>query len=191
VAATEPDPAPSAPPPTDLASLRGEYDQGSLEASDLGADPLVAFQRWFDEVVAQAPSTPPVPEPNVMVLATVDADGRPAARAVLLKGIDERGLRFFTNRSSRKGAHLAANPACAATFVWKELERQVGITGSTVLLGDHGRRAGRDGNDLARRGPLRRERRQSARARRSRRRRDAQRRRARTLRDRRRAHDLR
>jgi len=129
VAATEPDPAPSAPPPTDLASLRGEYDQGSLEASDLGADPLVAFQRWFDEVVAQAPSTPPVPEPNVMVLATVDADGRPAARAVLLKGIDERGLRFFTNLGSAKASHLAANPACALVFVWPAMARQVRVTG--------------------------------------------------------------
>lgn len=124
VAATEPP-----PPPSDPASLRGEYDQGSLEASDLGADPLVAFRRWFDEVVTRDRSTPPVPEPNVMVLATVDAGGRPAARAVLLKGIDERGLRFFTNLGSAKASHLAANAACALVFVWPAMARQVRVTG--------------------------------------------------------------
>ena len=123
MAATEPDPVSSDP-----ASLRGEYDHGSLEASDLGADPLAAFRRWFDEAVAHAPSTPP-PEPNAMVLATVDADGRPAARAVLLKGIDERGLRFFTNLGSAKASHLAANPACALVFVWPAMARQVRVTG--------------------------------------------------------------
>lgn len=113
----------------DPASLRGEYDQGSLEVSDLGADPLEAFRRWFDDAVAEAQMTSPIPEPNVMVLATVDPGGRPAARAVLLKGIDERGLRFFTNLGSAKVSHLAANPACALTFVWPARARQVRVTG--------------------------------------------------------------
>ncbi len=89
------------------------------------------LRRWIDAAIAAE-----VSEPTAMVLATVDGEGRPATRTVLCKGVDERGLRFFTNRSSRKGGQLAANPACAVTFLWKELERQVGITGEAAPLGD-------------------------------------------------------
>lgn len=94
-------------------------------------DPIVQLRVWLGEAINAL-----VPEPTAMVLATAGADGRPTTRTVLCKGIDERGLRFFTNRSSRKGDQLAANPACAVTFLWKELERQVGITGRASTLGD-------------------------------------------------------
>lgn len=87
-------------------------------------DPLARFQEWLDAVVAAA-----VPEPTAMVLATTDAAGRPSARAVLLKGVDQRGFRFFTNYASAKAADLAANPACALAFVWPTLARQVRVGG--------------------------------------------------------------
>lgn len=87
-------------------------------------DPLVRFRAWFDAVVEAG-----VAEPTAMVLATVDLDGRPSARAVLLKGVDERGFRFFTNYTSAKAADLAANPACALAFVWPTLARQVRVAG--------------------------------------------------------------
>lgn len=115
----------------DLAGRRDDYRRGRLDEGDVDPDPLVQLRRWLADAIAAQ-----VPEPTAMVLATVDVDGRPATRTVLCKGIDERGLRFFTNRASRKGGHLAANPACAVTFLWKELERQVGITGTTALVGD-------------------------------------------------------
>ncbi len=87
-------------------------------------DPLARFQEWLDAVVAAA-----VPEPTAMVLATTDAAGRASARAVLLKGVDQRGFRFFTNYASAKAADLAANPACALAFVWPTLARQVRVGG--------------------------------------------------------------
>jgi pyridoxamine 5'-phosphate oxidase len=87
-------------------------------------DPLVRFRAWFDAVVEAG-----VAEPTAMVLATVDLAGRPSARAVLLKGVDERGFRFFTNYASAKAADLAANPACALAFVWPTLARQVRVAG--------------------------------------------------------------
>lgn len=110
--------------------MREQYPPSSLGPDDLGDDPLDAFRRWFDETVAAGiEDSAPAPEANMMVLATVDPNGRPAARAVLLKGIDERGLRFFTNLGSAKAAHLAANPACALVFVWPSLARQVRVSG--------------------------------------------------------------
>jgi pyridoxamine 5'-phosphate oxidase len=114
---------------TELAALRAEYRQRGLDEDDLDPDPLVAFRRWFDAAVAAR-----LPEPNAMVLATVDPDGRPAARTVLLKGIDQRGFRFFTNYGSTKGRHLAANPACALVFLWQPLARQVCVTGKAERL---------------------------------------------------------
>lgn len=115
----------------ELAALRDDYRRGRLDEGDVDPDPLVQLRVWLAEAI-----TAQVPEPTAMVLATVDGAGRPATRTVLCKGIDGRGLRFFTNRGSRKGAHLVASPACAATFLWKELERQVGVTGTAGALGD-------------------------------------------------------
>lgn len=87
-------------------------------------DPLAQFQQWLDAVVDAG-----VAEPMAMVLATTDAAGRPSARAVLLKGVDQRGFRFFTNYESTKAADLAANPCCALAFVWPALARQVRVQG--------------------------------------------------------------
>ena len=94
-----------------LASLREEYTRAGLTEADLAPDPIAMFRRWFAEAAAAGSH-----EPNAMVLATVSADGRPSARMVLLKGLDERGFVFFTNRASRKGHELARQPALLAAL---------------------------------------------------------------------------
>jgi len=109
----------------DLAALREEYARGGLHESDLADDPIEMFRRWLDDASAAG-----LHEPNAMVVATVSADGRPAARYVLLKGLDERGFVFFTNTGSRKGEELAAEPRCALLFPWHPLERQVRVDGT-------------------------------------------------------------
>jgi len=113
----------------DIAGLRREYADAGLTEADLTADPVTMFGRWFDDAVAAG-----LHEPNAMVVATADADGRPSSRMVLLKGVDERGFVFYTNSSSRKGSELAANPVCALLFPWHPLERQVRIDGIAHLL---------------------------------------------------------
>lgn len=115
----------------DLAALRDDYRRGRLDEADVDPDPLIQLRAWLEEAVAAK-----VPEPTAMVLATVDSEGRPATRTVLCKGVDHRGLQLFTNRTSRKGVHLDGNAACAITFLWKELERQVCITGRAARLDD-------------------------------------------------------
>ncbi len=109
----------------EVAAIRRQYNRAGLSESDLAADPIAQFRRWFDGAVQAG-----VPEPNAMVLATADATGRPSARTVLLKGVDTRGFVFFTNYDSRKGRELAANPRAALVFFWPELERQVRVEGS-------------------------------------------------------------
>ncbi|UXU87212.1 pyridoxamine 5'-phosphate oxidase [Burkholderia sp. S-53] len=109
---------------TTLADLRINYSRASLDEADAAHDPFVQFDRWFKEALAAQ-----LPEPNTMTLATVGADGRPSARIVLIKGVDERGFVFFTNYESRKGRDLAAHPQAALLFYWIELERQVRIEG--------------------------------------------------------------
>lgn len=94
-----------------------------LETSIAG-DPLDQFRIWFDDAVSAK-----VKEPNAMTLATADAWGRPSARIVLLKGLDQRGLTWFTNYQSRKGQELATNQNAAIVFFWAELERQVRVEG--------------------------------------------------------------
>jgi pyridoxamine 5'-phosphate oxidase len=113
----------------DLAALRAEYARAGLVESDLAADPIAMFRRWFDEAVVSG-----LHEPNAMVVATADAGGRPSARLVLLKGLSEEGFVFFTNIRSRKGEELAANPACALLFPWHPLERQVRVDGTAESL---------------------------------------------------------
>jgi pyridoxamine 5'-phosphate oxidase len=108
-----------------IADLRKEYRARSLAESDLAADPIVQFGRWFDEALRVQ-----LVEPNAMTLATVGADGRPSARILLLKGVDARGFVFFTNYESRKGQELAHNAWAALVFYWPELERQVRVEGS-------------------------------------------------------------
>lgn len=108
-----------------LAELRSEYALKKLDERDVDRDPLKQFGVWMVEAIHAQ-----VPEPTAMTLATVDANARPSARIVLLKGVDPRGFVFYTNYQSRKGRDLAANPRAALTFMWKELERQVRIEGS-------------------------------------------------------------
>ena len=95
-----------------------------MEERDLDPDPLRQFKRWFEEAREAAPEAP-----DAMTLATATADGRPSARMVLLKGADERGFAFHTNRESRKGDELAANPRAALLFHWQPLGRQVRVEG--------------------------------------------------------------
>ncbi|MBU9374546.1 pyridoxamine 5'-phosphate oxidase [Burkholderia multivorans] len=109
---------------TTLADLRINYSRASLDEADAAPDPFAQFDRWFNEALAAK-----LPEPNTMTLATVGAGGRPSARIVLVKGVDERGFVFFTNYESRKGRDLAAHPYAALLFYWIELERQVRIEG--------------------------------------------------------------
>ena len=109
---------------TDIARLRTDYKKGALDEEHADADPIRQFARWWDEAVRSE-----LPEVNAMVLATADANGRPSARAVLLKGFDANGFVFYTNYESRKGRELADNPAAALLFFWAELERQVRIEG--------------------------------------------------------------
>lgn len=108
----------------DIASLRSEYLRTNLDENGIAADPYAQFRRWFDEALRAE-----LPVANAMTLATCDGRGRPSARIVLLKGIDERGLVFFTNYRSRKGRELEANPQAALLFYWAELERELRVEG--------------------------------------------------------------
>lgn len=110
--------------PVDIAALRENYTRGGLTAEDLQADPLDQFGLWMEEAVAAK-----LLEPNAMSLATASEAGVPSVRTVLLKGLDERGFRFFTNYRSQKGQDLAENSRAALSFLWKDLERQVNIQG--------------------------------------------------------------
>ncbi|WP_250499916.1 pyridoxamine 5'-phosphate oxidase [Caballeronia sp. GAWG1-5s-s] len=112
---------------TTLADLRKNYSRGALDAADIDPNPVRQFEAWFAQALDAK-----LPEPNAMTLATVNAEGRPSARIVLIKGVDERGFVFFTNYDSRKGRELAANPAASVLFHWIELERQVRIEGMVV-----------------------------------------------------------
>ena len=101
-----------------------------MEAGDLLPDPLAQFRRWLDEALAAG-----IAMPEAMTLATADASGRPSARTVLLKGLDERGFSFFTNTESRKGTELAENPHGALVFHWpQEPRRQVTVAGQVSAL---------------------------------------------------------
>jgi len=108
-----------------LADERKSYERDALKESDAALDPLRQFKTWMDEAFAAK-----VPEPNAMTLATVDADGRPSTRIVLVKGVDARGIVWYTNYRSRKGRELALHPFAALQFHWVELERVVRIEGA-------------------------------------------------------------
>ncbi len=137
-----------------IADLRREFALAGLQRDALHADPLVQFRHWFSDAAdtrrasrirkffvslyksflllgGGAPG-----DVNAMTLATVDADGRPFARIVLLKGVDQRGFLFYTNYQSRKGQQLEAHPSAALVFYWPELERQVCVTGQVTKLPD-------------------------------------------------------
>lgn len=118
----------------EIATSRTPYERGELRESELSDDPVVTLQRWLDEAYAMHPQ---IVEPNAMALATVGEDGRPSLRIVLLRGLDGRGLRFFTSYDSRKGRELLARPFAAATFWWGALERQVRIEGDVRRTDEH------------------------------------------------------
>ncbi|AUT58610.1 pyridoxamine 5'-phosphate oxidase [Paraburkholderia terrae] len=114
-----------------LADLRKNYSLGSLDIADADPNPFRQFDVWFKQAIDAQ-----LPEPNTMTLATVDPRGRPSARIVLIKAVDERGFVFFTNYESRKGLELAQNPHASLLFYWIELERQVRVEGTVVKTSD-------------------------------------------------------
>lgn len=108
----------------DIGDLRREYTQAGLTRESLEANPLQQFDQWFTQAVQGQ-----VLEPNAMQIATVDTKGKPTLRTVLLKSYDDKGFVFYTNYNSQKAQQIAANPQVALLIFWKELERQVEITG--------------------------------------------------------------
>jgi pyridoxamine 5'-phosphate oxidase len=113
----------------DPAVLRKFYEDARLDESDLAADPLSQFDAWFADAVEAE-----LPEPNAMILATVNADGTPSTRTVLLKGYGPEDFRFFTNHGSRKAQAIAGNPHVSLLFPWHPLHRQVIVEGAAERL---------------------------------------------------------
>lgn len=115
-----------------LPQPRREYTAGELHVHEVELhDPLAEVRRWIAEAIDAA-----VPEPTAMTLATVDAAGLPDARVVLLRGLDEDGVRWFSNRDSEKGRQLAARPVAAVVLYWPQLERQIRMRGRVEHLPD-------------------------------------------------------
>ena len=108
-----------------IADLRKSYHLAGLRRADLGPDPIQQFRAWLQQAIDAE-----LLEPTAMTLATADKSGRPSARIVLLKGLDERGFIFYTNYESRKARELADNPNAALALYWAELERQVRVNGT-------------------------------------------------------------
>jgi pyridoxamine 5'-phosphate oxidase len=109
----------------DIAALRQEYVTQGLRRAQMDPDPLKQFAEWFAAAIAAE-----IPDANAMTLATASPDGRPAARIVLLKAIDERGFAFFTNYASGKAKHLEKNPHAALALWWVQFARQIRVEGT-------------------------------------------------------------
>jgi pyridoxamine 5'-phosphate oxidase len=114
-----------------IADLRKDYQQKKLSEKNVKQTPLEQFAQWWEEATNSE-----IEEANAMTLATASANGLPAARIVLLKGFDEKGFIFFTNYESFKGMQLLENPRACLVFFWKELERQIRITGLVEKISD-------------------------------------------------------
>ncbi|HVU57620.1 MAG TPA: pyridoxamine 5'-phosphate oxidase [Puia sp.] len=112
-----------------IADIRKDYKLQSFSEQDALPDPFAQFEKWWKEAIDSS-----VDEANAMTLATASADGMPDARIVLLKGFDAQGFTFFTNYNSVKGNELMENPRASLVFFWKELERQVRISGLVVMV---------------------------------------------------------
>ncbi len=112
-----------------IADLRKDYTFQGLSETDVDLNPFRQFQLWFTQALSAD-----LPEPNAMTVATVNNQGHPSARMVLLKDFDDRGFVFYTNYNSHKGQDIAANPHSALVFWWAELERQVRISGRVEFL---------------------------------------------------------
>jgi pyridoxamine 5'-phosphate oxidase len=110
--------------PQTLADLRKSYERAELDESASAADPIEQFSLWLQQALDAQ-----LPEPNAMTLATVGPDGKPSTRVVLIKGVDARGLVWYTNYESHKGRELASHRFAALQFHWVELERVVRIEG--------------------------------------------------------------
>lgn len=116
---------------SDVADRRRDYESAGLDVTDLDRDPMSQWQRWYDDAVAAGAT-----EPNAMALSTVGADGAPDVRIVLVRGVDARGLAFYTNLTSAKAQQLDAHPVAAAAFGWLELHRQVRVRGRVERVAD-------------------------------------------------------
>lgn len=114
-----------------IADIRKDYSRASLSEVDTLPNPIEQFSKWFGEAI-----TAQVPEANAMSVSTVNAQGRPSSRILLIKDVDQRGFTFFTNYNSRKGNELSQNPHAALLFYWIELERQVRIEGRVERISD-------------------------------------------------------
>src|SRR5215470_10808298 len=137
-----------------IADVRREYNLAGLRRRDLEPDPIAQFKSWFEQATGARTSGRLLKfltgiykavqacfgsgggDVTAMTLATADKQGRPSARVVLLKGVDERGFIFFTNYDSRKGHELAENPQAALVFYWPHLERQVCVAGEVSKISD-------------------------------------------------------
>jgi pyridoxamine 5'-phosphate oxidase len=113
----------------DIENLRQDYNAASLNETDVDANPMRQFDKWFNEAINYK-----VHEPNAMTLATATHDGRPSARIVLLKGFNDEGFKFYTNYLSRKGKEISKNPLGALVFHWGDMERQIRIEGTIDKL---------------------------------------------------------
>lgn len=114
-----------------IQNLRQDYRAAELAEADVDKSPFKQFEHWFKEALDAQ-----LYEPNVMTLATADLSGKPSARILLLKAFDENGFVFYTNYASKKGEQLAQNPQAAMVFFWPELERQVRIEGTIVMVSE-------------------------------------------------------
>ena len=114
-----------------IADLRKDYSSQTLQETDIERNPIDQFQKWWAEAVNSQ-----IDEVNAMTLATASSDGMPSARIMLLKGFDKNGFVFFTNYKSYKSMHLEENPKACLVFFWKELERQVRITGLSKKISE-------------------------------------------------------
>lgn len=110
-----------------IGNIRTDYAKASLEISDVAENPLIQFKTWFAQAVSSK-----IDEVNAFVLSTINLEGRPASRVLLLKELSDTGFVFFSNYDSNKGKELKKNPFAAMNFFWKELERQVRIEGRII-----------------------------------------------------------
>jgi pyridoxamine 5'-phosphate oxidase len=118
-------------PMTDLAQRREEYETTGIDAGDLDPDPIVQWQRWYDQA-----ATAGCVEPNAMVLGTIADDGFPQSRYVLVRGVGADGFAFYTNLESDKSRQLAASDKASGLFTWLQLHRQVRVVGTVERLDD-------------------------------------------------------
>ena len=121
----------SEPALSELAGRRKDYETAGLDVADVDANPMVEWQRWYGEASAAG-----CVEPNAFVLGTVDEEGWPESRYLLVRGADERGFTFFTNYDSAKGRQLSALPRASMLFTWLQLHRQVRVVGEVSRVSD-------------------------------------------------------